>query len=83
MDGYALRAADAIENARLRVIGQSLAGHVFEGSLGQGECVRIMTGAVIPPGADSVIMQEQVQLLGDQIQLTKSISTGEKYSPCR
>jgi molybdopterin molybdotransferase len=77
MDGYALRADDTAANASLRVIGQSLAGHVFEGSLGQGECVRIMTGAVIPTGADAVIMQEQVQLLDDQIQLTKSINVGE------
>ncbi len=70
MDGYALRYADARLDASLRLIGQSLAGHVFADELGAGECVRIMTGAAIPIGADCVAMQENTQLNGDQLTLT-------------
>lgn len=58
MDGYAIRTADAHENARLKLIGESAAGHAFEGSLGPGETVRIFTGAPVPKGADAVLLQE-------------------------
>lgn len=59
MDGYAVRAADlASLPARLKLIGESAAGHAFAGSVGQGEAVRIFTGAPVPPGADWVIIQE-------------------------
>lgn len=62
-DGYALRAADsagASESApvTLTVVGKSFAGAPADMSVGPGECVRIMTGGVIPEGADCVIMQE-------------------------
>lgn len=63
MDGYALRAADLASNTlpppRLKVIGKSLAGHPFSGELGSGEAVLITTGACLPQGADTVVMQEQ------------------------
>ena len=51
MDGYALRSADLREDAesRLALVGTSLAGHPFDGALRAGQCVRIMTGAVMPP----------------------------------
>lgn len=58
MDGYALRYADLALDKPLRVIGQALAGHAFSGTLGENECVRIMTGAPLPAGADTVVMQE-------------------------
>jgi len=69
MDGYALRAADLPQDNQmhLRVIGTSWAGKPFEGTVNAGECVRIMTGAKMPAGADTVIMQEQVQRQDDQI----------------
>ncbi len=59
MDGYALRAAD-IDGApaTLRVIGVSAAGHGFDNAVHAGEAVRIFTGAPVPPGADTVMMQE-------------------------
>lgn len=60
MDGYALRHQDIHAEMPLTIIGQSLAGHPFKGVVNQGECVRIMTGAVIPEGADTVVMQENV-----------------------
>tara|TARA_B100001109_G_scaffold251178_1_gene245329 strand:- start:51362 stop:52597 length:1236 start_codon:yes stop_codon:yes gene_type:complete len=58
MDGYALRAADLADGDTLKLAGKSMAGHPFRGTLRAGECVRIMTGALVPAGADSVVMQE-------------------------
>ncbi len=59
MDGYAIRAQDAPEPSHcLRLIGESAAGHPFPGIVGPREAVRIFTGAVLPKGADCVIMQE-------------------------
>ena len=68
MDGYALNSQQNTEGKLLRVIGKSLAGHPFQGSVGLGECVRIMTGAVVPQGADTVLMQEDVKRIGEVIE---------------
>lgn len=57
MDGYALRAADLALPA-LQEIGTALAGHAFAGRVEAGTCVRIMTGAPLPAGADTVVMVE-------------------------
>ncbi len=65
MDGYALRSRDG-DTAR-RIIGRSFAGHPFNGTVGAGECVRIMTGAVIPEGADAVLVQEQAVIRDTQV----------------
>lgn len=67
MDGFALRGADlpADAPARLRVIGTVYAGRPFDGSPQPGECVRIMTGAVMPAGCDSVVPQEFVSVDGE------------------
>lgn len=59
MDGYALKASD-LALARLKVIGTAFAGRAFDGKVGDGECVRIMTGAAMPIGTDTVVMQERV-----------------------
>lgn len=68
MDGYALNVNDIQEGRnRLRVIGTAYAGRPFHGQLEAGQCVRIMTGAVIPQGADTVIAQEKVGTDGDCI----------------
>jgi molybdopterin molybdotransferase len=58
MDGYAVRSADLKCSQQLAFIGTALAGAPFKGELGEGECVRIMTGAIVPVGADAVVMQE-------------------------
>ena len=68
MDGYAVRAADlapasADEPVTLSVVGHEAAGHVFEGTIGAGETVRIMTGAPVPEGADAVVKYEIVEVL--------------------
>src|SRR5687768_5158609 len=65
MDGYAIRFSDV--EKPLKEIGAALAGKPFHGKLGAGECVRIMTGAVMPPGADTVVIQEIAKKQGDRI----------------
>jgi len=65
MDGYAVRFSDL--HSSLREIGTALAGKPFTGKVGAGECVRIMTGAVMPPGTDTVVIQEIVKKDGDRI----------------
>ena len=62
MDGYAVRAAEVKAGQALTLQGSALAGHAFAAALAPQSCVRIMTGAVMPAGADTVIMQEQVRL---------------------
>ena len=68
MDGYAVRFADGA--GPWRVIGESAAGKRFSGSVGAREAVRIFTGAVVPDGADSVVIQENVALEGYTATLT-------------
>ncbi len=62
MDGYAINATDipVSETATLQIIGTSWAGKPFQEAVSSGECIRIMTGAKMPQGADTVIMQEHV-----------------------
>jgi len=61
MDGYAVRAADvAAVPARLTMIGQVPAGSRFDGRVGPGETVRIFTGAPLPDGTDTIVIQEDV-----------------------
>ena len=63
MDGYAVRAADvAVLPATLRLIGAALAGRGFDGEVKQGEGVRIFTGAPVPKGADTVVIQENTEV---------------------
>lgn len=62
MDGYAVRAADAVRGAILPVIGVSAAGAAFPGSVASGTAVRIFTGAPLPAGADTVLIQENATL---------------------
>ena len=67
MDGFAVPSESLpVEGvAELTEIGTAYAGKTFDGVCNQGECVRIMTGAVVPEGTDTVIMQEQVDQLGN------------------
>lgn len=67
MDGYAFKFSDWAES--LKVVGTAFAGKPFLGEIQTGECVKIMTGAVIPRGADSVVMQEKIIRDGDFIRL--------------
>ncbi len=76
MDGYAFLCenGNAEPGEQFSVIGISMAGTPFKGTVDSGQCVRIMTGAIMPEGTDSVIMQERVVVDGEQI----SLQAGEK-----
>ena len=76
MDGYAVRFADLApeQESILEEAGTALAGRPFHGTLGSKQCVRIMTGAVMPAGADTVVIQEVVKAEGTRI----TIPAGQK-----
>ncbi len=69
MDGYALRFADLKADGKttLKMTGSSFAGVPFKGSLAAGQTVRIMTGGVVPAGADTIVMQEHADAKDGQI----------------
>jgi len=69
MDGYAICFASLAPDGetRLNVVGTAFAGNAFSGQVGQGQAVRIMTGAVLPAGADSVVVQEVTRLDGSVV----------------
>jgi molybdopterin molybdotransferase len=77
MDGYAVRAADATLGARLRVVGAAPAGRPFDGTLKWGEAVRIFTGSVIPPGADSVLLQEDALAEAETVLVNEAPREGQ------
>ena len=77
MDGYAVRAVDVDRvPARLTVIGESAAGRRFAGSLGDGEAVRIFTGAPVPQGADTILIQENAEREGDVVTAVETVAAG-------
>ncbi len=65
MDGYAVRLTDLLTTDTLALAGKAFAGAPFIGDWPAGSCVRIMTGAPVPEGAEAVVMQEEVQILAD------------------
>jgi len=69
MDGWAMRAADLAPDGEttLQEIGASFAGRPYAGAVGAGQCVRIMTGGVVPQGADTVVMQERAKAQGKSV----------------
>lgn len=78
MDGYAVRAADVqAVPCELRLVGTSAAGHAFKGSVKAGECVRILTGAPLPSGADSIIIQENTELRDKQLRVLAKAIEGQ------
>jgi molybdopterin molybdotransferase len=78
MDGYAVRGADMRgETVRLRVVGEVAAGHTPERSVGAGEAMRIMTGAPVPEGADTVVRFERTTSDGEWVEILKPPSPGK------
>lgn len=80
VDGYAVRAADLPgvgQVVELAVAGRALAGRPFEGELAKGRAVRIMTGASLPAGADTVLMQEHVEANGGLIRVGEGHRLGD------
>src|SRR5262249_17466595 len=67
MDGYAVRADDLTVGTELRVIGESAAGRSFGGALAASEAVRIFTGAPLPEGSDTILIQENAEGVGGPV----------------
>ena len=78
MDGYAVRFVDAqIAGAECDIVGTSAAGAAWRGTLGQGQAVRILTGAPLPNGADAIIIQENtVKVSADRVRITQGATKG-------
>jgi molybdopterin molybdotransferase len=77
MDGYAVRAADCASGTATLTVSQRIpAGHVGQPLLA-GTAARIFTGALIPEGADAVVMQEQCELAGNQVTIRHAPKSGE------
>ncbi|HEX7882306.1 MAG TPA: gephyrin-like molybdotransferase Glp [Afipia sp.] len=81
MDGYAVRAADAVPGARLKVIGEVAAGRPFDQAIGTGQAARIFTGGVIPGGVDAVIIQEDATRDGEFVIVNEAIAAGKNIRP--
>jgi len=79
MDGYAVRLADLKGDgeATLKVTGTAFAGAPFQGAVKAGECVRIMTGGVVPAGADTIVMQEHVKAAQDRVTIGPGHKKGQ------
>jgi molybdopterin molybdotransferase len=77
MDGYAVRAADVAKvPVRLKVVAHIPAGQVFDGTLQAGQVARIFTGAPLPAGADTIVIQEDTEAEGDQVLVKESAPKG-------
>jgi len=77
VDGYAVRAADA--GKALRVLGESSAGRPFDGTVTAGTAARILTGGVVPDGADCVVMVEHVRVSGEEVTVPPSLVAGNNF----
>ena len=79
MDGYAVRAADLASDAEtaLALVGTAFAGHPFAHTVGAGQAVRIMTGAPVPDGADTIVMQELTRREGEQVRVPAGLKKGQ------
>ena len=83
MDGYAVRAADIARlPVSLDVVGTSAAGRRFKGSIGEGQSVRIFTGAPVPAGADAIVVQENTHRIGDRVEVTDNRIEPGYIRPC-
>ncbi len=70
MDGWAVRAADT--PGALRIVGESAAGHGYEGAVAAGQAVRIFTGAAVPEGCDAIVIQEDAERDGDRVSVPET-----------
>jgi molybdopterin molybdotransferase len=85
MDGFAFRGADlqATGVTHFKVIGTALAGKAWQGSVRSGECVKIMTGAIMPEGLDTVVPQELCTVLAEAIEIKAGLlQTGDNRRFC-
>jgi molybdopterin molybdotransferase len=77
VDGYAVRAADA--GKTLRVVGESAAGRPLSTAIEPGTAARILTGGVLPDGADTVVMVEEVQVAGETVTVPGNLAAGTNF----
>ncbi|MCW2481201.1 molybdopterin molybdotransferase MoeA [Candidatus Symbiopectobacterium sp. NZEC135] len=78
MDGYAVRMPDLAQgDALLPVAGKAFAGNPFVGDWPAGSCIRIMTGAPVPPGTEAVIMQEYAEAEANGVRFTHPVKAGQ------
>ena len=77
MDGYAVRLADLADGAALPVAGKAFAGQPFHDAWPAGSCIRIMTGAPVPPGCDAVVMQEETEQTEEGIRFIAPVKAGQ------
>ena len=79
MDGYAFRIDDlaADSETRFSIVGAAFAGKAFSGIVGERQAVRVMTGAVLPNGADTVVAQEDARLDGDALVVAPGSLAGQ------
>jgi molybdopterin molybdotransferase len=78
MDGYAVRSIDVAKTpAKLKLVGEVAAGHPFRGTVGAGEAARIFTGGVLPPGTDTIVIQENTVREGDAVVITVTSGKGK------
>lgn len=78
MDGWAVRAADA--PGTLKIVGESAAGHGYEGRVSAGEAVRIFTGAAVPEGCDAIVIQEDATREGEAVRVP-AVVAGSNVRP--
>src|SRR5512132_421935 len=81
MDGYAVRAEDSRAGAMLNVVGRVEAGALPSRSVGRGEAMRIFTGAPLPPGADTVVPQEDVEAANGHVTLSGAVERAAYVRP--
>jgi len=80
MDGYAVRAADVAKlPARLKIVAEIPAGQSFHGSIGTSEAARIFTGAPVPDGADTIVIQENTKRDGDAVDIINGNAPKGRY----
>ena len=77
MDGYAIFSEESNLASPFTIVGKSFAGEPFTSAIGKGECVRIMTGGVIPEGADAVVMQENTETRNGKVHINHPPKHGE------
>jgi molybdopterin molybdotransferase len=81
MDGFAVRSVDAVAGARLKVVATLPAGRAPDRDVGEGEAIRIMTGAPIPDGADAIVMVEDTTVTDDIVMTGKAARAGDHVRP--
>ena len=81
MDGYAVRHADlaASGETTLKLVGTAFAGRAYDAPLGSGETVRIMTGAIVPVGGDTIVMQEVARSEGNKVTIPAGQRRGQNF----